>query len=256
MNFDILHNFNGLLWFLGTLLALTLLQRALHRNLQAIFLILTRHPGVTMVLFSLIFLPGVFLHELSHFIMAWLLGVPTGSFSLLPRPLPNGRLQLGYVETARAGLIKDALIGVAPLVAGCLFLTLTAFFKMNLLPLWEALRNWQMGGFWIELTKLPDITDFWLWFYLIFTISSTMMPSASDRHAWLPLGLIAMAVIAVAGFVGAGSWMLAHLAPPLDDFLDKVSSLFGLSAVVHLALLLPVLLIHRLLARLTGEDVE
>jgi hypothetical protein len=72
-----LSSFDGLLWLLGTLVLLMMLLRLLHREIQAVFLILTRRPGVTQVIFAIIFFPGVFLHELSHFLVAKLLGVRT-----------------------------------------------------------------------------------------------------------------------------------------------------------------------------------
>lgn len=43
--------FDGLFWFLLTLLTLVFLQRILHREIQAVFLILTRNPGLTMGMF-------------------------------------------------------------------------------------------------------------------------------------------------------------------------------------------------------------
>jgi hypothetical protein len=33
------------------------------------------------------------------------------------------------------------------------------------------------------------VPDFWLWAYLIFTVSNAMMPSPSDRQPWLLAGL-------------------------------------------------------------------
>src|SRR6266508_236691 len=101
----------GLVWFLFMLAPLILLQRLLHREVQAVFLILTRDPRLTMGLFSIIFFPGVFLHELSHFLMAKILFIRTGKFSIFPQPLPDGRLQLGYVETARSDVVRDSLVG-------------------------------------------------------------------------------------------------------------------------------------------------
>ena len=57
----------GLLWFIFMLVPLIVLQRLLHREIQAVFLILTRDVRLTMGIFSMLFLPGVFLHELSFF---------------------------------------------------------------------------------------------------------------------------------------------------------------------------------------------
>jgi hypothetical protein len=247
--------FDGLVWFLITLLLLILLQRVLHREIQADFLILTRRPGITQAAFALIFFPGVFLHELSHFLVAKILGVPTGTFSLIPQAQPDGKLRLGYVETGSGGILRDALIGVAPLVTGCIFVAYTGIYRLHLLPLWEYIRIAEWSGFWTGLTQVLRSPDFWLWFYLTFTVSSTMMPSASDRHAWLPVGLFMLALIGLAVFAGAGPWLLQYLAPPVNSFLRALALIFGLSGIIHSILIVPLLLIHRLLTRITGLDI-
>ncbi len=231
------------------------LQRALHREIQAIFLILTRRPNVTMALFSMLFFPGVFLHELSHFLMAKILFVPTGKFSFIPESMPNGRLRLGYVEVSKTDILRDSIIGTAPLIAGGLFISYAARVQLDLLPLWNAFRLAEFPTFWLDLLTLPSMSDFPLWFYLTFAISSTMLPSESDRNAWLPLGGMIVLSIAVAAFAGAGVWMLNNLAPPLNIFFRSIASIFGLSAAVHGILVLPLLLIHKLLTRITGLDI-
>ena len=247
---------DGLLWLLLTLVGLLFLQRPLHREIQSIFLIATRHPGITIIAFSLIFLPGVFLHELSHLLMAKLLGVRTGRFSLLPEPLPDGRLRMGYVEAARSDIVRDSLVGVAPLITGILFVAFAAVNRLHLVVMWDTLRNGQWSLFFLGLRTLPTISDFWLWIYLTFAVSSTMMPSDSDRTAWLPLGLVAGALLALALAAGIGPWMLENLAPPLNQFLRGTALVVLVSALVHALLIAPLLLIHRLLTRMTGLDVQ
>lgn len=250
-----LASLDGFLWLSGALTALVLFQRALHREMQAVFLLLTRHPTITQVLFAVLFLPGVFLHEFSHWLAALLLGVPTGRFSLLPQVQPDGRLRLGYVEADSGGVLRDALIGAAPLLSGSLFVAFAASNRLGLLPLWDALQAGQGEQAWQVLRALPQLPDFWLWFYLTFAVSSTMLPSASDRHAWLPVGLSAAALLGLAILAGAGEWMLLQLAPPLNRFLRALALVFGLSALLHALLLLPFWALHRLLSRLTGLDV-
>jgi hypothetical protein len=93
--------FAGFFWFLVMLLPLVFLQRFLHREIQAVILLLTRNIQLTIGLFSVLFFPGVFLHELSHFLMAKVLSVRTRGFSLIPQSLSDGRLQMGYVETEK-----------------------------------------------------------------------------------------------------------------------------------------------------------
>jgi hypothetical protein len=252
---NLLFFFDGLLLLLVLLIPLVFLQRGLHREFQAVFLIATRHESVTIWIFSLVFFPGVMLHELSHFLTAKLLGIRTGNFSLIPQAMPGGRLQLGYVETSPSDIVRDSIVGVAPLIAGCLFIAYAAIYQMHLLELWELLKSGQTQLFLTGLKILPALSDFWLWFYLTFTVSSTMMPSASDRHAWLPLSIFAALLLGLAVLAGAGPWMLIHLAPPLNAFSKSVSLIIGLSVVLHLILLLPIFLVHRGLSRITGLDV-
>jgi hypothetical protein len=247
--------FNGLFWLLVALVVFIFLQRFLHREIQAFFLILTRSPGVTQVIFAMIFFPGVFLHELSHFLSAKLLGVQTGKFSLIPQAQPDGKLRLGYVETATGGYVRDALIGAAPLVTGSAFVAFTAIYLLHLLPLWDGIRGADWGAFWGLLKTVPNSPDFWLWFYLTFTISSTMLPSQSDRHAWLPLGLLVVGLVGVAILAGAGTWMLTNLAPRFNQFLGALAMIFGLSGGLHILLILPFWLLHQILSKATGVDI-
>ena len=245
----------GLFWFILMLVPLILLQRLLHREIQAVFLILTRDARLTMGLFSMIFLPGVFLHELSHFLVAKILFIRTGRFSIFPQTLPDGRLQLGYVETARSDIVRDSLVGAGPLIVGTLFVAYVAIYHLQLRVLWDLFRNGQLDLFWMGVRALPQVKDFYLWFYLAFAVSSTMMPSESDRHAWLEL-LISIGVLFAIGFlIGAGPWMLSNIVPRLSNFLSSAAVIFGLSVLVHVVLVLPTALVHKLLTRATGVDV-
>ena len=105
------------------------------------------------------------------------------------------------------------------------------------------------------MRSLPAARDFYLWFYLVFTVSSTMMPSESDRHAWLELLLSTGILFSLTLVFGAGPWMLSNLAPRISSFLGFVAVIFGLSSFVHILLIIPTAILHKLLARLTGVDV-
>lgn len=240
------------------LAALYILQRRLHYETQAIFLLLTRRPEISVVLFSLLFFPGVLLHEISHYLVARLLGVRTGRFSLFPEPMPNGRLRLGFVETASTDFIRDGLIGIAPLLAGGGFVIYAGHFQLGLLRLWNEFIAGEATGLLAGLSSLRERPDFWLWFYLIFAVSSTMLPSASDRRAWLAISLFGGLILLVALLVGAGPWLLGtweRLAAPVMQGLQGLTIVFGISSAVHLVLLPPLWAIRTSLVRLTGLSV-
>ncbi len=246
---------DGLLWLLLLLGPLLILTRRLHRETQAIFLLVTRRPDVALTLFAVAFFPGVFIHEISHFIMARLLGVHTGRFSLIPQPTAQGRLQLGYVETAKSDWLRDSLIGLAPLILGGVFVAYAGLVQLDLVALW---------GEWLELGPAAFLQvaggiyhqpDFWLWFYLIFAVSSTMLPSPSDRRAWLPLLLVAGILVVLSALAGAGPWMMENLAPAMNRVLQVLAVVFAISVVSHLILFLPLWGAHRLLTLLTGMEV-
>lgn len=234
--------------------ALAWLQSRLHTEIQRIFVLLTRSPQAAILLFSLMFLPGVFLHELSHFLTAKLLRVPTGRFSVFPRELGNNRLQMGFVEVAVSDPVRESLIGAAPLLTGSAFV---AFVGMNRLGVVGGIAAAQLGlgqamAWFFGLFQQPDV---WLWLYLALTVSSTMFPSASDRRPWLKVGIGMALILGVVLVLGAGYWLLDLLQPGLSTVLAAAVLVFGISIGLHLLLLLPLVLVRILLVDLLGGSV-
>jgi hypothetical protein len=248
-------NWGTFLYLLLLLVPLIYLQRFLQREIQAIFLLITRQPEVSTALFSLLFLPGVLLHEISHFLMAHLLGVRTGRFSILPKKLEGGRLRLGYVETASSDFFRDALIGVAPLVMGAIFVALVGVNRLGMNTVWGSLTQGQMSTINQAIKSMVDRPDFWLWFYLTFTVSSTMMPSASDRKAWLPLILVLVIILVLILLIGVGPWLLSRFENAFKAALDAITMVFGITVMIHLIMLLPMWIIRKIISRIVGMQV-
>jgi len=248
--------FDGLVWLLLLVGPLFLLQRRVHFEIQAVFLMLTRRADMVPVLFSLVFLPGVMIHELSHYLVARLVGVRTGRFSILPQTVGDGKLQLGYVETASSDWLRDSMIGAAPLLSGSLVVTWLARGMLGFDRLVAGIQSGNFGQFGLAVQSIVKTPDFWLWFYLLFAISSTMLPSASDRRAWIPMTGLTVVLIIIALSLGVGPWLLQNLAPALFNGLRALAAVFGVSALTHLLLLLPILLLRRILSRMTGLEVR
>jgi hypothetical protein len=250
-----LQNLDGLWWLLLLLGPFLLLQRRLHLEIQSVLLLIFHRNDISLALFSLLFFPGVFLHEASHFLMARLLGVRTGRFSLIPRPLEYGRLQLGYVETAKVDLLRDALIGIAPLLSGGLFVAYAGVAHLGFPAVWESILGGGSQTLLLAIQMLFDRSDFWLWFYLIVAVSSTMMPSRSDRRAWLPVALAAVFLLGLGLLAGAGPWLVQNISLPLNSALRAVALVFAISLGVHCVLVLPFYFLARILERATGFRV-
>ena len=250
-----LGQFSGLFYFSLSLLFFLIVQHWLHRELQALFLLISRHTDLAIGLFSLLFFPGVLLHELSHFCMAKILRVPTGKISLLPRVLPNGKLRMGYVETTRSDPIREFLIGAAPFISGAAVISWIGITRLHFFALGElALEsNWQaiMAG----LTQVNQVADFWVWFYLCLAISSTMLPSESDRQGWVPVALVLILAGGFAFFAGAGPWIQTNLMPVINQGLYFLSLIFTLSLVIHFVLAIPVSILAALISRMVGLKV-
>jgi hypothetical protein len=244
-------SWDGLIWLLLLLAPALVLQRGLHFELQAIFLLLTRHENAAVGMFALLFLPGVLLHELSHYVMARLLGVRTARFSILPNILPGGKLQLGFVETEQVDLIRDALIGLAPLISGGALVAYLGLVQLGLGSLGPAFGRGDWPGLWQALRQVSVQPDFWVWFYLTFVIGTTMLPSDSDRRAWLPLSLWAILLLGLVALAGAGPWLLENAAPALNSALRTLAVIFGINLGFHFVLWVPLRLLREGLARLT-----
>jgi hypothetical protein len=165
-------------------------------------------------------------------------------------------LQLGYVETEKADWLRGSLIGAAPLIAGGALISYLAAVVLELPGLWEQIINGQSTLFWSGLLMLPGKKLFWLWAYLIFVVSSTMLPSDSDRHSWFPLGLTMGFLLVVVILAGAGPWIVENMAPSLNSLFNGLAMVIGLSGILHILLYLPTVVVHKILVRITGYDIR
>ena len=247
---------NDLGWFLVALICLALLQRRLHFEIQAFLFILTKRIDLSLTIFSILFLPGVLIHELSHYGMARLLNVPVGRLSLIPQSLPGGRMRLGYVETKSTDFLRDALIGAAPLIAGSFVVAYAGLINLQFSILWAEFSMTDLSVAASGLSRIVNQQDFWIWFYIIFVVSSTMFPSTTDRRGWAPILLILGVLVSLVLIAGLGPWLWERIGAYLIDLVRLLSMIFLVSALVHLILIIPIWVIRYSLSRIFGLKVQ
>ncbi|MFN2196697.1 MAG: hypothetical protein ACK2UW_11310 [Anaerolineales bacterium] len=251
-----LQQYSGLIWFLVLIVPLFFTQRRLHFETQAVLLLITRRGDIASALFAVLFFPGVLLHETSHFVTARLLGVKTVNFSLIPSSQPDGRLRLGYVETAKTDLFRDAAIGAAPMFAGGVFVAYAGLQMLGLGSFLDIVRQNNPVFVLDEFFALTRQPDFWLWFYLTIAVSSTMLPSNSDRRAWPPLIAIMLAALGIGLVAGAGPWLMDNLGPYVIQGFRVATIVMGVSLFLQLIFLVPVWGLRLTISKLTKLRVE
>lgn len=247
---------NPYLWLLLAILLLVPIKRWVQRHLQGILLILTRNAAISQGIYALIFLPGVVIHEGSHWLTARLLGVKVSDVSMLPQQTDDGQLRFGFVEIAGAGRIQSALIGIAPLIFGLLSLLILSTVLFDMQALVEAAYQFRWNDLRAYLHGLLEIPDLLLWLYLTFAISHAMLPSASDRASFWPLLLfIAVASLFLWLVVDQGKiidWVNGWLASAIR----YLALAFTFTLLVDLALMGLLWILERILTRLTGLKVS
>jgi hypothetical protein len=178
---------------------LVLLTQWITKHIQGLGYLITGDGQIALYLYFILIFPGVLIHELSHAISAWLLGVKVRRLSIgIRRKSRGGQVALGSVDIANTGPMRASLIGLAPFVAGCVAIVIIGnrVFGLRLSAPLTLARIWQ------ELQSAYRVPDFGLWVYLVFAISSAMLPSAADRQAWGTAFLFLLIVGALAYFSG------------------------------------------------------
>ncbi len=237
-----------------------LLQWWLGRHIQGLGLLIFGRPGPASNIYFWLLAPGVILHELSHWLMAKLLFVPTGDMALF-RPnkgkqASNGKVVLGYVEVFKTDPIRQSLIGLAPLITGILVLIIIS----TLLQF----RNGFGDGGHIGQTLLNLPGDLWnslsqpinfLWLYLVFSVSNGMLPSAADRRPWLVGFLLPGAILLVLGVAGYLPALSDDFQQGILRFLGNLTWLFAFAALINLLLAMVVIVLEWLVSRVRRRKV-
>jgi hypothetical protein len=187
-----------LLLFALEMVVIFFLSKRVQRTLSRQLMQLTHNKNITVYVMALLFFPGTFIHEVSHFLVALFLLVPVGNMHLLPVIEDDG-IRLGSVSIANTDPIRRFLIGIAPLLIGS--------FIIILLP-YLLLMNRFISSWWLNV-----LTGF-----LIFTISNSMFSSKKDMEGMWGFVFIVSSIIIILYFLG--------ITIDITTFLAKFENIF------------------------------
>jgi hypothetical protein len=219
-----------------TLLAMLWVKRWITNLMQELSLRWVNDPDVALILYFVAVLPGVVVHELSHWLMAKLLRVRVSWPKIGPvRRGRSRRVSLGSVRVANVDPVRTSLIGVAPLLGGSAVILLIGNLVLGVDELATAMAGRGAAGALAGLAQVMGVADFWLWLYLIFAVSNAMLPSESDmvpvRPVLLFLGLVIVVVLIIAGIPA----IPPDVAQAVNNVAGYLAIAFGLTLAVDLA---------------------
>lgn len=218
-----------------TLLALYWIKRLITRSLQQLSIGLVNDPDVALIIYFVIVLPGVVVHELSHWTMAKLLGVRVTWPKIGPvRKGRSRKVSLGSVRVSSVDPVRASLIGVAPLVGGSAVILLVGHMVLGVGELAGVMSAGGIDGLLYGLEQMVRVPDFWLWLYLIFAVSNAMLPSESDMATVRPvlifLGTAAAVVLLVTGIPA----IPPEIVTAVNGTASYLATAFGLTLAVDL----------------------
>ena len=225
----------------------------MHRHIFKVGWLLTHNYQITAVLYYIVFLPGLLLREAVRWLAAGLLKVRANRSFQLPQQPEIGQLELNFIKLApNAHPIKRAIIAAAPLVVGLLTLWVIAVNAFQLETVLNIAAPAQLDDLARAASTLTAQPDFWLWVYLAFTISNTMLPTISaNLRGWRRIGAAALSVIIIALVLGISQTFAADAGMQL---LNSLALILSLTTFINIFMVILLGTAEALIERLTGHS--
>lgn len=246
----------GLVFWTVVLFApLLWLVRRVHDGLQELFFLLTDHRTAAVYMFQVLLLPGVVLHELSHYVVARFLGVRIRRFSLRPE-VRGEKIQMGAVVVDKPDFIRGLMIGLAPLLLGSISVVLIGQHVFDVDAVIAAAASNDTQGLFNAIRAAFGVNDAWIWLYLVFSISNAMLPSESDRESLWPMVVFTGCIVGAFAVAGRGPELISSLAQPVETALGVLITAFGITLFVDVVFAALISALRASISLLTGRRLE
>lgn len=228
----------------------------LHQHIFKVGWLVTKQYHTTTVLYYAFFLPGIFINQVVFWLTAGFLNVRAQSVVAWPQKQEIGELKLDFVRLSnKVDPVRLALISTTPLLTGLVLIWHIANNVLNVPAFLNEINQTGSDNLLLTIGKFTSAADFWIWVYLAFTISNTMMPNLDNLRGWRVV-LVALAIgVAVLFAVGAGNQViLANLRGPITDILNGLSSIFAIIIGLDIFAVVVLGTIEAIIERITGDS--
>lgn len=232
------------------------MERWLHQHIFKVGWLVTKQYQTTTILYYAFFLPGILLHELVYWLMAGFLNVRAERAIAWPEKQEVGQLKLNFIRLSKnTGEIRLAIISAAPLLAG---LAVVGFIANNILD-FQGLTATMSGGFLedigLALRNFTAATDFWIWIYIVFTVSNTMMPDSDKLRGWrIIAGIVTIIVVGIFLLSGGSPSVIAALQGPVTNALNALSGTLIVIIFIDLFMVGVLGTVEAIIERITGDS--
>jgi hypothetical protein len=240
----------------GLVLLLRRIERWLHQHIFKVGWLLTQNYQTTTILYYTFFLPGVLLYEVTYWLVAGMLNVRADRAIHWPQAQEVGELNLNFVKLApRTGTYKKTFISTAPLFVGFIIIWLIAQNLFNINEVAQMMSSGTLESVVSGLRELTSAPDFWLWFYLIFTIANTMFPNVpKDLQGWRTIVAGFGILVVVLVLVGVGDEILGSIAEPFGQFIGTIQGLLVMLISIDLIMTAVLGLVEYITESVTGRS--
>jgi hypothetical protein len=195
------------------------------------------------------------LHELSYWLAAGILNVRAERAIQWPDKQEIAELRLTFIRLKNPPPLRLAIITAVPLFTGVFAIWFIANGVLNVQEFLSVLRSGRLSDVSAAFGLLTAVPDFWLWIYLLFTISNTMVPNLRDLRGGRILLVILGIMTVIFAALGIGSQtILAALNGPVADGLYLLSSIFVIVIAVDVFVTAVLGTIEAVIERITGDS--
>jgi hypothetical protein len=214
------------------IIVLYFLSRRVVKGVYRFFYSVTKRRNWTVYLFAVVFLPGTFIHEISHFLAALFLLVPVGKLELLPKIEEEGNFKLGSVAITKTDPLRRFLIGIAPVIFGFFVIFGLLYFV-------------SMMGDSFQLRIIDTWWEYLLIGFVIFQVANSMFASKKDLEGAIVLLIFLLVVIIFLILLGVDYKSIFTGLELNGKFLEiiRIANIFLIVPIIIDVLVL--LLIHR-----------